>query len=263
MGAALSFYTVLSLPALLVITIGIAGSIFGEGPAREEVLSQVTQWVGSSSADTVGTVIDATQASGRGSGTTFFGIGLLIFAAATVFSQMQSSLNTIWEASPPPSIKRGLLQSLKSQALSLAMVVIIGLVLLSLLLISTLLPLLGSALSDYAGGLNYIFHLVNIAVSVIIIALLFAFAYRYLPNTPVSWREAWPGALLAAALFTAGKFAIGLYLGHSNIVTAYGASSSLVFLLLWIYYSSQSFFIGAEFAVVLAGRHAYTGSPGA
>lgn len=252
LGAALSFYTVLSLPALLVISIGIAGRFFGEGPARDEILRQTQDWIGGDGAATVKTVLDATAGSGRGAGTTLFGILLLLFAGASVFSQLQSAMNIIWEARSPESIRKGLLNSLKNQAFAFVMVIIFGFVLLSLLLTSAILPVFGDYLNAYASGFHYLVHLANIAVSVIVITILFTLIYKFLPNTPVAWRDAWPGAFLAALLFTAGKFGIGLYLGHSNIVSAYGASSSLVFLLLWIYYSSQTLFLGAEIASIYA-----------
>lgn len=254
LGAALSFYTVLSLPALLVIGIGIAGRFFSEGRARDEVLRQAQEWIGAEGSRTIDTVLEASSAAGRGYGTTLLGLLLLMFAATSVFSQIQSAMNTIWEAEPPASIRKSLLNGVKNQALAIAMVFGFGLILLALLVASTLLPLLGGYINEYAPGLDYLVHAINIAVSVLVVTVLLSLAYRFLPDTDVSWRDVWPGALLAALLFTLGKLFIGLYLSHSNIVSAYGASSSLVFLLLWIYYSSQTIFLGAEFGAVCARR---------
>ena len=244
-GAALGFYTIFSVSPLAVIGVAIAGSVFGAETARAELLEQIRGLAGSAGADAVEAVMKSAAGSGKGVAATVIAAATLIIGATTVFAELQDALNTIWEVKPKPG--KGIVIFLKKRLLSFAIVLGIGFLLLVSLVMSASL----SAFSHYfTGGGPATGHGWSVAygmVSFMIITLLFAMIYKILPDMKIAWRDVWLGAVITAALFTAGKYLVGLYLGQSSVISAYGAAGSLVVLLLWVYYSAQIVFFGAEF----------------
>jgi membrane protein len=165
-----------------------------------------------------------------------------------VFAALQDSLNTIWEVRPKPDLGWG--YTIRIRLFSFAMVIVIAFLLLVSLIVSAAL----SALGGYLGGDAPVWQWLNLAISIVVFTLLFAMMYRFLPDVKVGWHDVWIGAAITALLFSLGKFLIGLYIGRSSLASVYGAAGSLVALLVWVYYSAQIVFLGAEFTQVYARR---------
>jgi membrane protein len=190
---------------------------------------------------------------GSGALATVIGVATILFGATGVVGQLQTSLNKIWEVEPRPG--RGVLGIVRDRLFSFAMVLAIGFLLLVSLAISAALAAVDSYAASLLPGSEALLQVVNFVVALGIVTGLFALMYRYLPDVRIAWRDVWIGAAVTALLFTIGKFLIGLYLGNSTVGSTYGAAASLVILLLWVYYSSQILFLGAEFTEVYARRH--------
>jgi membrane protein len=252
LGAALAYYTIFSLAPLLVIVIGVAAFVFGREAAQGEVLGQLQGLLGEAGAQAIqGMIQNASQSKTTGAFATVIGVATLLFGASGVFGELQDALNTVWGVKPKPG--RGILGTIKQRFLSFAMVAGIAFLLLVSLTVSAAL----AAVGKFTEGLlpTEILHVVNFVTSFAVITLLFAMIYKLLPDARIAWSDVWIGAAVTALLFTIGKFAIGLYLGKSSVASAYGAAGSLVILLVWIYYSAQILFFGAEFTEVYARRY--------
>lgn len=253
LGAALAFYTALSIAPLLVISLGIAAAVFGQEAAQGQVVAQLGDLVGEQGAKAIQEMIANANQPAEGVFATVLSTIILLFGASGVFGQLQESLNTIWEVQPKPG--RGILGIIRDRFLSFAMVLGCAFLLLVSLLLSTALGALGSVLDRLPESLEWLSHALHLGVSFIVITLLFAMMFKYLPDVKIQWRDVWLGAVITAALFTIGKFAIGLYLGKSSMASSYGVAGSFVVLLVWVYYSAQILFAGAEFTQVYADRY--------
>jgi membrane protein len=252
LGAALAYYSALSLAPLLVIAIAIAGLFFGEAAARGHLLDQFRGLVGVQGGEAIETMIAHARKPRTGTIAGVVGVVVLLFGASGVVGQLQDALNTIWEVAPKPG--RGVLGFLRDRFLSLAMVLGVGFLLLVSLVLTTVLTALGTYVTGLLPGAAVLLHALNSVVSLVVITLLFALIFKLLPDVKISWGDVWIGAVLTAVLFTLGKFLLGLYLGHSGLSSTYGAAGSLVALLVWVYYSAQILFFGAEFTKVYADR---------
>lgn len=252
LGAALAYYTVFSLAPLLLIAISVAGLVYGRDAVQGRLVGEIQGLIGQQGAQAVQTMLAHNWRSGSSVMATVIGIATILFGASGVFGQLQGSLNKIWEVAPKPNL--GIKGFLKSRFLSFGMVLGIGFLLLVSLIVSAAL----TAVSTYATGLvpslNVLFSVLSFVISFAVIAFLFAMIFRYLPDAEISWEDVLVGAVATAFLFTIGKSLIGLYLGKSGVTSAYGAAGSLVVILLWVYYSSQILFLGAEFTQVYACR---------
>ncbi len=248
-GAALSFYMALSLAPMLVILMFVAG-IIGAG-AQQRLIVEIVDLVGLQAAVVIQMIMENAQLQRDiGSISAVLGIGALVFSAGAVFSQLQSSMNLIWNVEAIPG--RGAFHTwLRKRVLSLSLMAGIGFLMLVSLAVSAALSLIFSG-----AGTNW--GMVDVLASLFIYTLLFAMIFKVLPDVKVAWRDVWIGALITAILFDVGKYAIGKYLGYSGFGSAYGAAGSLVVLLVWVYYSSLIMFFGAELAQVISRRH---GSP--
>lgn len=253
LAAALSYYTIFSLAPLLVILIAVAGLAYGQQAAQNQVVGQIEGLVGAQSAQVIQSMLAAAQDQSAGILATIVGVVTLLFGATGLFSQLQEALNTVWNVEPDPD--RGVWGVIKARFLSFLMVLVIGFLLIVSLLLSTLISAVSQFFGDLLPASELVFQVVNILVSLGVITLLFALLFKYLPDAEIAWKDVWPGALLTAVLFTLGKELIGLYLGRAAVGDAYGAAGSLVVLLLWIYYSAQILFYGAEFTQVYASRY--------
>lgn len=253
LGASLAFYSVLSLAPLLLIAIAVAALVFGEEAAQGQIVEQLGGLVGEEGAETIEGMIANAQKPGVGSVAAIVGLVTLLFAASGVFGALQDAMNTIWEVQPKPG--RGFWGMLKDRFLSFAMVLGTGFLLLISLVISAAVSGLFGYLERIAPGLGPAAGVANAVVSFAVVALMFTLIFKYLPDAEISWRDVWVGALLTTVLFLLGKFLIGLYLGRSSYGSSYGAAGSLVALLVWIYYSAQILFFGAEFTQVYANRY--------
>jgi membrane protein len=249
LAAALAYYTALSVAPLLIITLAVAGMALGEEAARGEIAQQIEGLVGEQGAKSLQGILASAHQEGSGWALAV-GLVLLFLGASGVFVELQESLNTIWEVAPKPGM--GLFATIRQRLLSFSMVLGIGFVLLVSLFVNAAL----SAAVNFVGlgGAAVVGHLVNLILSLWIITVLFALIFKYLPDVHIQWRDVWVGAGLTAVLFTIGKTLIGLYLGHSSVGSAYGAAGSLVVFLVWVYYSTQILFLGAEFTKAYANR---------
>jgi len=252
LGAALAYYTIFSIAPLFVIVIAIAGLWFGQKAAHDQILEQVSGLVGQQGAEMIGNMLESANKPKEGIFASVAAIALLIFGATGVFVQLQDALNTIWEVKPKPG--RGVWGFLRQRFISLAAVFGIGFVLLVSLVVSAGLAAAGKWLSGAMPGGEELWHTLNFLISFVVIAVLFTFMFKYLPDVKIAWRDVWLGGALTAFLFTLGKYALGMYLGRSAVTSAYGAAGALVILLLWVYYSAQILFFGAEFTQVYANK---------
>jgi membrane protein len=251
-GAAIAFYTVTSIGPVLLIVVAIAGLAFGQDAARGAIVSQLSGLMGEESAELLQNIIRS--ASGKPSGifASALGVITLLVTASGVFGEMQSTLNAIWKADPKGGTVSRLL---RARAASLGLVAALGFLLLVSLVISAGL----SALSEYVNAHLPFGHLilqaVNFLISFALNSVLFAAIYKVLPDKDLEWQDVLVGAVVTAFLFSIGKFLIGLYIGSSAVASSYGAAGALIVALLWIYYSTQIFLLGAEFTKVYAHHH--------
>lgn len=245
LGAGLAFYTVFSIAPLFLIVLAIAGFWFGQEAAQQELFSQLEGLLGSQGARAVQAMITSADRSQTSGWATVVATTTLFVGATGVFAQLQDALNTIWEVRPKQGT--GWKHFVTTRLLSFAMILAIGFLLLVSLVISAAMTAAGKFMNGLIPAHEVFWNVVNFLVSFGMITLLFATIFKYLPDVKIAWRDVWLGALAAAFLFNIGKFALGFYLGRSSIASAYGAAGSLVVILLWVYYSSQTMFLGAEF----------------
>jgi len=257
LGAALAFYTALSIAPLLVLLLRIAAAIFGDdASARLEIEHQAQSLIGAQGTEAVQAMIDSADDSKAGMAATILSLATLLFGASGVFGQLQVSLNTIWEVEPKPG--RGVWGFVHDRFLSFAMVMGVAFLLLVSLAISAGLSFASGYLNPFFGQAEVIGGIINAIVSTAVIAVLFALMFKLLPDVRMAWKDVWLGAIVTAVLFGLGKGAIGMYLGHSALSSSYGVAGSFVVLLVWVYYSAQILFFGAELTQVYAnhyGRH--------
>ena len=253
LGAALAYYTVFSLAPLMTIAIAIAGFFLGKEAAQGQIFDELRGLLGAESGKAVEEMVQSANAQPTaGVVATIISVIMLLFGASGVFGQLQASLNAIWGVKAKPG--RGVLGMIKDRLLSFGFTLVVGF----LLLVSLLLTAGMALMADWIGGLmpgsEALAYILNIVLSLSMITLLFATIFKFLPDAKIAWHDVWIGAFLTALLFTIGKFALGIYLGKSGVASSYGAAGSLIVLLLWVYYSSQILFFGAEFTQVYANR---------
>lgn len=263
MGAALAYYTTFSLAPLLIIVIAVAGLAFGQEAARGEIVSQLGGLVGAEGAKAVEELLKSASRPTSSVLASIVGLAALLLGATSVFAELQSSLDRIWRA-PALQQASGVLALLRARLLSFGMVIAMGFLLLVSLVIGAALAALHKWSETMLPAGLVVLNLLNLAVGFGVTTLLFAAAYRILPRARVAWADVWIGAVVTAALFSVGKYLIGLYLGRAGVSSGFGAAGSLVIILVWVYYSAQIFLLGAEFTWVFAharGSHAGTAPP--
>jgi membrane protein len=254
LAAALSYYTLFSLAPLLLIAIGVAGFVFGREAAQNQIVETLQGMIGQESAQTVQEMIQTSNEKPKtGMFSTIIGFVALLFGAGGVVGQLQTSLNKIWEVSPKPG--QGIWGFIRQRFFSFAMVLAIGFLLLVSLLVTALLSSFTGMLSSLLGDATFVAHAIDILVSFGFVTLLFALIYKYVPDVEIQWKDVWVGAALTSVLFTIGKYLIGLYIGTSGVSSSFGAAGSLITVLVWVYYSSLIFFLGAEFTKVYASEY--------
>jgi membrane protein len=254
LAAALSYYTLFSLAPLMIILIAVAGFAFGREAAQNQIVETIQGMIGQGSAKAIQDLIqNASNTPKTGIVSTVFGLVALIFGAGGVVGQLQTSLNTIWGVTPKPG--QGIWGFIRQRFISFSMILAIGFLLLVSLVVSAFLSGLTQWMGSLFGGTAVLAHALDLLVSFVFITALFAIIYKFLPDVRIEWRDVWVGAALTSFLFTIGKFLIGFYLGSSGVASTYGAAASLITVLLWVYYSSLIFFLGAEFTQVYATQY--------
>jgi len=254
MGAALSYYTIFSLAPLLLIVMSVAGLVFGEEAARGELFLQLRSLMGSDAAATVESLLAVLNKPSENIGASVVGVSLLLIGATSVFGELQNSLDRIWRV-PVKRKKSGLWKLLRERFLSLGLILGLAFLLMVSLVIGAVLSALGKWWAPIFGAWEMVMQLVNLSVGFILSTIVFAMIFKLMPRAPIHWRDVWIGALVTSILFTVGKFLISLYIGRSGVASSFGAAGSIAVILVWVYYSAQIFFIGAEFTWVYAQKY--------
>ena len=248
MGAALAYYALFSLAPILLIAVAVAGSFFGDAQTQDEVFRQVRLHV-SQGAQAVKGLMGSMAAFESGFWGAAAGAAALIFAASGLVSELQSGLNDIWRVEPGP---RPWLALIRRRALALGFVFGSGVLLLLALILSALVSVLGKYVSARLPVPVAALHAADFLLVFGVTTLFFALVYKYLPDVRISWRDVWTGAGVTSGLLTLGNLVIGIYLGKSDLSTAFGAAGSLILVLVWAFYCSQLLYFGAEFTRVHA-----------
>jgi membrane protein len=253
LAAALSYYTVFSLPPLLILLLMMAGAVWDPQDVQNAIHTQIGGLLGPSGAEGVKTMMQhAEQPEARGVLPTLVGIGALIFGATGAFIQLQSALNRAWEVEPDPA-QGGIKNFIVKRVFSFGLILAIAFLLLVSLAMSAALAAFGDALGRMVPGVSEVLlQAFSFVLSFGVITLLFAAMFKVMPDAEIAWRDVWVGALFTAFLFVVGKFALGFYLGRSDPGSAYGAAGSLALILVWIYYASMIVLLGAEFTQMWA-----------
>jgi membrane protein len=252
LGAALAYYTVFSIAPLILITITIAGAVFGEEAARGQVFAHMRGLIGDTGAAVVNEMVEDAARADTGAIAATLGIAALLFGASGVFGQLRAALNTIFHVQPKETPI--ILGFLKERFLSVASVIVIGFLLLVALIVDTAISATGDYMAHRLPGGEGLWHVVELIVSTAMITALFALVFRYMPDVRIAWRDVWIGAVFTAVLFSIGKFALGLYLDKKATESTHSAAGALIVLLLWVYYSAQILFFGAELTQTYSRR---------
>ena len=249
LGAALSFYTMLSLAPLVILVIAIASLVFGHSAAQNDIIREVQGIMGTQGAKAVETVIEHGQKP-TSVLASVIGVLILLVGASGAFSELQSALNKIWDVQPNNA--SGVASLIKARLFSFGMVLAVSFLLLVSLVVTAGLAVVGKFFGEILPMPELLMHAINFLISFVGISALFALIFKYVPEAKIEWKDVWEGAIATALLFTIGKSLIGLYLGKAAVGSAYGAAGSLIVVIVWVYYSAMIFFFGAEFAHVRA-----------
>ncbi len=253
LAAALSFYSMIALAPLLVLLVTVSSFVIGESEARQHVVRQIAELIGAKGAHTVESMLVSVKSSKAGLGAALAGVVTFIIGATGVFVELKDSLNLIWNIDL--SGKRSVIKSIfKERVVSFVMILGVGFLLVTSLVSSAFLAAVANNLGNMLPGIKIFWSLVHFVLSLALTTLLFAMLFKFLPSIKLFWSDVWMGSFLTALLFTIGKSIIGAYLGRGSFGDVYGAAGSFVVILLWVYYSAQIFFWGAEFTQIYT-RH--------
>ena len=247
-SAALAFYTLFSLAPVLLVVVSLSGAVFGRERVRTEIVGQFQELMGAEAGVAVRGLLDKAQASVHGGVSGILGIAALLFGTTAVFMQLQTALNVVWEVKP----RRGqvLKTLLKKRLLSFAVVLAVGFLLLVSLALSAALSAFAAYARTQLSAPPQILEAINALFSFVVFIALFAMIFRILPDVDIPWRDVLLGAVVTSALFSVGKWLIGLYIGHTTLASSYGAAGSIIVIVLWVYYTALIALLGAEFSRV-------------
>jgi membrane protein len=253
LAASLAYYTALSLAPLVLLLVGVVGMVLGREQVARQLAAQLESLMGTSGRELVNSILTTTSPQG-GTWATVVGLVTLVIGATAVFGELQTTMNLIWQVRPAPThgVWAGIWVWFKARVFSLALVFALAFLLLVSLFISA--ALAGAAALLWGPEPALLSRLVEIVVSLLVLTLVFALFFTYVPDAEIRWRDVWLGGIMTAVLFTIGKTAIGYYLGYASVGSAYGAAGSMVVLLVWVYYSALIVFFGAEFTHAWATR---------
>jgi membrane protein len=246
MGAALAFYTLFSLAPILVLVLAIAGWFYGPQAAQGQLFAELRGLVGAQGAEAIQLVLAGARNKEEGRLATMIAGALLLFGATSVFAELKASLDAIWQV--PPLTRGTAWDVVRTRLLSFGMILVLAFLLMVSLVVSALLTLLGKFWGSHWGDAGMVLSALNYVVGFVVISALFGAILKLLPRIKLSWHDVTIGAMGTAALFSLGKYLIGAYIGNSGVTSSFGAAGSMIALLLWVYYSAQIFFLGAEFA---------------
>lgn len=252
-AAALAFFSLFALGAMFILVVAASAVLLGEGQmARDQILRALQRFLGPGAADAVQSFLSRVRLPGGGFWPTLIGVAVLLWAASRVFAHLEKVLNIIWDVRPKEG--RDLARTLRKRAVSFGIVVAVGLLAMVGLLVTSILSAPLAALDAPLPGERLVWRLVNFAASVLVLSVLFAVLFKYLPDARIEWDDVLVGAVATGVLFAAGQLVIGHYIGQSAFTNAFGAAGSAVVVLLWLYYSALVFLLGAEFTQVYARR---------
>jgi membrane protein len=253
LGAALAFYTALSLSPLLLAVVALAGFVFGEKAARGELVEQLRDTIGPEAATVVEQLVAKSAMGSSGIIATVAAFAVVVYGASRVFTELQGALNAIWKV-PGREAPRGIWNWIKARLLSFSLVCGAAFLLIVSLVVSAILSAVNETVTGWLPGIDVLAQLANFLLTFGLLIVLFAMIYQWLPETDLAWSDVWVGAAVTALLFSIGKYLIGLYLGKAAVGSAYGAAGAFVVLLVWVYYSTQIVLFGAEITYVYAKR---------
>ena len=253
MGAALAYYTLFSLAPLLLLLIALAGAVFGADAARGQIVAELGGLMGKEGATAIEGLLKSASEPGKSAWAAAIGSVILLIGATTVFAELQSDLDRIWKV-PAKDKPSGLWGLLRARVLSFGMILGVGFLMIVSLALSAGLTALGDWWGPYFKGWANVLQVINFVVSFAVVTAMFGMVYKLMPSVPIRWRDVWVGALVTAFLFTLGKYLIGLYIGKAGVASGFGAAGSLIVIIVWVYYSTQIFLLGAEFTHVFAER---------
>jgi membrane protein len=253
LGAALAYYTIFSIPSLLILLIGAAGLLFGRQAVEGEVVGTLGGLIGPNGARAIQDMLRNVTLERHGVAATVIGIVTLVLGASGVFGQLRDALNTIWEVQPKPG--GGIKGYISNNIASVFTLVGTAFLLVVSLAVNAAIAALGKWLSRSLPGGDALWHGVNFVLTLAALTIMFGLMFKYVPDVKIKWRDVWVGAAVTAILFTIGEWLIGFYLGRTNVGSAFGAAGSLIVMLVWIYYSAQIFFFGVEYTKAYAARY--------
>jgi membrane protein len=257
LGASLAFYTLLSLAPLLLVMVAIVGLVFGRVTAQHEVVRQVQMLIGTQGAKAIEALLQGSRNTTHGIVATIIGMITLLFGASGVMIELRDALNTIWEVPTPElvGVRSRIISYFKERLFSFAMLLTIGFILVVSLAISAWISALGAVSASVLPSMEIFLQILNALVSFAVVTFLFAAMYKIMPDVRIEWRDVVLGGAVTSLLFTVGKSLLGLYLGRASIASSYGAFASIVVLVIWVYYSGQIYFLGAEFTRTFANHY--------
>ena len=254
LGAALAYYTVFSLAPLMLVLLAVFGLLYGGSEAaRDKITHQLGYFVDKSTVEVIESVANNAAKPSQGILATAVGVVVALFGASGVFGQLQEALNTVWSVKPKPG--QGIVGFLRARFLSFSMVGGVCFLLLVSLTLSSVVHLFSGTLKQIFPGGDLIPLLLNLALDLVVVTLLFAMIFKYLPDAKIAWGDVWIGAGLTTLFFLVGKWALGIYLGSGSAGSAYGAASGLITTFVWVYYSAQILLFGAEFTRIYATEY--------
>jgi len=258
----IAYYTIFSLPCLLIIIINLAGYFYDKQEITTQITNEIQGIVGGDTAKDIESIITKASESKNTVISSIVGIATLLFGATGVFYQLQQMLNKIWKVAPKAKTRHKILELMKYRLFSFGLIVVVGFLLLVSLVLSAGLSALSSWVSLHMSeSVMLFFRLMDIVVSLSIITLLFAAIFKFLPDVKVKWRDVWPGAFLTSILFVIAKFVLGLYFGESDLGSTYGAAGSIILIMLWVSYSGLILLFGSEFTHVYISRQGKVAEP--
>jgi membrane protein len=252
-GASIAYYTLFSIAPVLLVVVAVAGLVFGRDAAEGAIVDQFSVLMGHQTAEALQGMVESAAKPREGTWATIVGVVVLFIAISGVFGEVQSAMNAIWKAAPPPNST--VMRLVRARLVSMGLVVTAGFLLMVSLAASAALAAFSTYLKFVFPGADTLMNVVDVVLSALLIAGLFAAMFKVLPDVDVAWRDVAIGALATTLLFEGGKYAIAFYIGQSNVASSYGAAGALIVLLVWIYYSAQIFLLGAEFSRAYAKRY--------